>query len=101
MAWQLIRNRATRVIAAGSLALTGFLSSVLVVVGGGRLAYNSRESTAQWLDWASRLTSLGEGMPVWYRDREAGVRRRRRRVGGRACAGVVVRATNRGRREIP
>jgi hypothetical protein len=72
VAWQLIRNRGTRVIAAGSLALTGFLSSVLVVVGGGRLAYNSRESTAQWLDWASRLTSLGEGMPVWYRDREAG-----------------------------
>ena len=29
------------------------------------------------------------------------VRRRRRRVGGRPCAGVVVRATNRGRREIP
>jgi hypothetical protein len=29
VAWQLIRNRATRVIAAGSLALTGFLSSVL------------------------------------------------------------------------
>ena len=72
VAWQLIRNRGTRVIAAGSLALTGFLSSVLVVVGGGRLAYNSRDSTAQWLDWASRLTSLGEGMPVWYRDREAG-----------------------------
>jgi hypothetical protein len=72
VAWQVIRNRATRVIAAGSLALTGFLSSVLVVVGGGRLAYNSRESTAQWLEWASPLTALGEGMPAWYRDREAG-----------------------------
>ena len=47
VAWQLIRNRGTRVVAAGSLALTGVLSSVLVVVGGGRLAYNSRESTAQ------------------------------------------------------
>ena len=85
----------------GLLALTGFLSSVLVIVGDGRLAYNTRETTALWLDWASRLTSLGEGMPVWYRGPRGRVRRRRRRVGGRACAGVVVRATDRGRREIP
>ena len=101
VAWCLIQDRATRVIAAGLLTLTGFLSSVLVTVGDGRLAYNTRETTALWLDWASRLTSLGEGMPVWYRDRRGRVRRRRRRVGGRPCAGVVVRATNRGRREIP
>ena len=72
VAWCLIQDRATRVIAMGLLTLTGFLSSVLVTVGGGRLAYNTRETTALWLDWASRLTSLGEGMPVWYRDREAG-----------------------------
>jgi hypothetical protein len=70
VAWLAIQSRATRTIAAGSLALTGFLSAVLVTTDGGRLAYNTREATALWLDWASRLTALGEGVPAWFRGRE-------------------------------
>jgi hypothetical protein len=70
VAWNRIQNRASRAIAAGALALTGFLSCVLVVTDGGRLAYNTRETTALWLDWASRLTPLAEGLPVWYRGLE-------------------------------
>ncbi len=70
VAWIRIRNRASRVMAAGALALTGFVSSVLVLTDGGRLAYNTRETTALWLDWASRLTPLAEGLPIWYRGRE-------------------------------
>jgi hypothetical protein len=70
VAWQRMRRRATRIVAAGALGLTTFMSCVLVVTDGGRLAYNTRETTALWLDWASRLTSLGEGLPLWMRGRE-------------------------------
>jgi hypothetical protein len=63
-------HRATIVVAAGALALTAFVSFVLVAVDGGRLAYNTRETTALLLDWASPLAALGDGMPVWYRGRE-------------------------------
>jgi hypothetical protein len=57
-------------VAAGALACTAFLSFVLVATDGGRLAYNTRETTALWLGWAARLSPLGEGMPAWYRGRE-------------------------------
>ena len=73
VAWQRFAqatNRAARVTAAGSLALTAFLSGVLVTTDGGRLAYNTRETTALWLAWASRLTSLGDAVPAWFRGRE-------------------------------
>jgi hypothetical protein len=70
VAWANASHRATRAAAAGSLALTGFLSFVLVVTDGGRLAYNSRETTALWLQWASRLVVLGEGLPIWVRGHE-------------------------------
>jgi hypothetical protein len=70
VAWAGLRHRATRTVAAGSLALTAFLSLVLVTTDGGRLAYNTRETTALWLEWASSLAALGDGLPVWYRGLE-------------------------------
>jgi hypothetical protein len=70
IAWMRLRHRASRTIAAGALACTAFLTFVLVATDGGRLAYNTRETTALWLGWATRLSPLGEGMPVWYRGRE-------------------------------
>ena len=70
IAWMAIQSRASRTVAAGALTLTVFLSSVLVFTDGGRLAFNTRETTALWLDWASRLTALGEGVPAWFRGRE-------------------------------
>jgi hypothetical protein len=63
-------HRSTVVVAGGALALTVFVSVVLVSVDGGRLAYNTRETTGLLLDWAAPLIALGEGMPVWYRGRE-------------------------------
>ena len=63
-------HRATATVAAGSLAMTAFISFVLVNVSHGRLAYNTRDTTALLLDWASPLVALGEGMPAWYRGRE-------------------------------
>jgi hypothetical protein len=70
-AWSWLRDRAARTTAAWSLAAGAWLSFVLVSISGGRLAYNTRETTALWLDWASRLMPLGEGLPAWYRGREA------------------------------
>ena len=63
-------HRATVAIGAGSLAFTAFLSFVLVTTDGGRLAYNTREATALWLDWASPITALGAALPAWYRGEE-------------------------------
>ena len=70
VAWARIRNRGSRTVAAGALALTGFVSGVLVFTDGGRLAYNTREAPALWLQWASTLASLADGVPIWYRGRE-------------------------------
>ena len=69
-AWSRMQNRGSRAVAAGSLAFTAFLSLVLVVTDGGRLAYNTRETTALWLEWASKLAPLADGLPIWFRGRE-------------------------------
>ena len=68
--WASAGHRATRVVAAAALAMTAAMSVLLVTTDGGRLAYNTRETTALWLDWASSLVPLGEGLPVWYRGQE-------------------------------
>ena len=83
------RPRARGSLAARLLVLTVFLSFVLVTTDGGRLAYNTRETTALWLDWASRLTALGEGMPVWYRGQRGAVRRATSSSGRGRAAGLV------------
>ena len=70
VAWSRIQNRGSRAVAASLLAFTAFLSCVLVVTDGGRLAYNTRETTALWLDWASKLAPLADGTPVWFRGQE-------------------------------
>jgi hypothetical protein len=71
VAWARMTNRGTRAVAAGALALTAFLSYVLIVIDGGRLAYNTRETTALVLEWASRMVPLADGMPVWFRGQDA------------------------------
>ncbi len=70
VAWSRMQNRGSRAIAAGLLAFTAFLSCVLIVTDGGRLAYNTRETTALWLEWASTLAPLADGSPIWYRGQE-------------------------------
>jgi hypothetical protein len=70
VAWARISNRGSRAVAAGALALTAFVSGVLVFIDGGRLAYNTREVPALWLQWASTLASLADGVPIWNRGRE-------------------------------
>lgn len=54
----------------GALGLTAFISAALVMAGRGRFAFNTRESYALWLDWASPVADLGRGLPAWFRDQE-------------------------------
>lgn len=68
--WTAIRSRATRVTMAGALFITGFASAVLVLVGGGRLAYNVRQSYAAWLEWLNGATDMARGIPAWWRGSE-------------------------------
>jgi hypothetical protein len=69
-AWNTMRTRASRYSASLALAITAFLSAVLIVPGRGALAFNTREGYAHSLNWLSRLADLGHGMPAWFRDRE-------------------------------
>ena len=68
--WTAIRHRATRATILGALVFTVFASSVLVVVGDGRLAFNSREGYARWLEWLNGAADLAHGVPAWWRGRE-------------------------------
>jgi hypothetical protein len=70
VAWTTVRTRATRAWAAGALGITAFISSLLVFADGGRLAFNTREGYALWLDRWSKLADLGQGLPAWFRGRE-------------------------------
>ena len=69
-AWTRMRSRTARATALGALAFTGFASAVLVLVDGGRLGYNGRESYAYWLEWLNGDIDLGRGLPAWWRDNE-------------------------------
>jgi hypothetical protein len=69
-AWAAAAPRVRQVLCGGALALTAFISAVLLIPQRGRLAFNTREGYALWLDWASQVADLGRGVPVWFRDRE-------------------------------
>ncbi len=64
-------GRTTRAAALGALVLTIFAAAALVLVDGGRLAYNVRQGYALWLEWLSPSTDLGRGLPAWWRGSDA------------------------------
>jgi hypothetical protein len=68
--WTTIRCRATRATMLAALALTAFVSASLVLVGGGRLAYNTRQGYAAFPEWVNRATDLPRGLPAWWRGSE-------------------------------
>jgi len=69
-AWSAMRHRVTRATALGALLVTAFASCALVFVGGGRLAFNDRETYAAWLEWLNGTTDLARGLPAWWRGSE-------------------------------
>lgn len=70
VAWTAMRRRTARASAAGALLFTAVVSAILIVVDGGRLAYNVRETYAYWLEWLNGTVDLGHGLPSWWRDGE-------------------------------
>lgn len=71
VAWARARCGATRAVWVAALAWTGFATASLVLVDGGRLAYNVRDGYALWLDWLSLATELALGAPSFHRTAEA------------------------------
>jgi hypothetical protein len=70
VAWTAIRDRATRASAWAALAFSLFATAVLVFAGGGRLAFNSRDAYALWLEWLNPALDLGRALPAFWRERE-------------------------------
>jgi hypothetical protein len=64
--WRAIRHRATRVTILAALAYSAFISSVLIFVDGGRLAYNVRQAYALSLEWLNGSINLALGTPSWW-----------------------------------
>jgi len=68
VAWTLATGRATRIIAVISVVLTAFASAIVIFVSRGRLAFNTRDVPALWLEWLGRLADLTTAAPGWARD---------------------------------
>jgi hypothetical protein len=48
--------------------LTGIASAIVVWIDRGRLAFNTREAPALWLEWIGRLADLTTATPMWTRE---------------------------------
>jgi hypothetical protein len=68
--WLAVRERATRATMWAALAFTAVATAVLMLVDGGRLAYNTREAYALWLEWLNPSLDLGRALPAFWRGRE-------------------------------
>jgi hypothetical protein len=68
--WTTLRDRATRATAWLALAFSLFATAVLVFAEGGRLAFNTREGYAAWLEWLNPALDLGRALPAFWRGRE-------------------------------
>jgi hypothetical protein len=82
-------GRRERPLVLAALIFTMFTTAILVVVDGGRLAYNLRDNPSLWLEWLSGPSNLAQALPWWTRGsdwtllRDVG-------IWIAACLGVVV-----------
>lgn len=67
-AWTRVTHRASRFVVMGALVLTAFASVVVIAVDRGRLAFNTRDAPALWLEWLGRIADLAAAAPMWARD---------------------------------
>lgn len=66
--WQELRSHASRHVAVALLAVSLALSTAMVVVDNGRLAYDERDGRARWTTWASPIVDLAAALPAAHRD---------------------------------
>lgn len=67
--WSEARYRTTRVFALAALGVSWFITAAMLLVGPGRLVYNSRDGFALWLEWMSPLADLNAALPSFHRHR--------------------------------
>ena len=63
--WVTFEGRVSRAVASTALALTAIASLFVVGVDRGRLAFNTREAPALWLEWFGRVADLTAATPLW------------------------------------
>lgn len=68
--WTRASRGATRATLVVALGFTLFAAACLVLVDGGRLAYNIRDGYGLWLEWLSRVADLPRGLPSFHRTPE-------------------------------
>lgn len=69
--WKRTTSAASAATLLLMLGFTTFATASLVLVRGGRLAFNVRDGYALWLEWISRVTDLALGLPSFHRTPEA------------------------------
>ena len=68
LAWQSLRTRASRHMVVALLVASLALTTLLVCVDHGVLAYNLRDGRARWALWVSALVDLSGALPAAHRD---------------------------------
>jgi hypothetical protein len=66
--WTTMESRVGKLIASTALALTAVATVIVVGVDRGRLAFNSRDAPALWLEWFGRVADLASAAPMWARE---------------------------------
>ena len=66
--WHAAKTSATRVFGLAALVASVVMTAVLLGPDRGRLLMNERDGIALWLEWASDLVNLPNGMPSVFRD---------------------------------
>ena len=69
--WVRATRGATRATLVAALGFTLFTAACLVLVDGGRLAYNIRDGYGLWLEWLSPVADLPRGLPSFHGTSEA------------------------------
>jgi hypothetical protein len=75
LGWQSLRSRASRHTVIAALLASLALTTLLVWVDHGALAYNVRDGRARWAVWVSPLIDLSGALPAAHRDAPAVVMR--------------------------
>ena len=65
VAYHAIRRRGTRATAFAALGATLLLTTILVTVDGGEVAYNVRTSPAHLIEWLASNVDLAHALPLW------------------------------------
>jgi hypothetical protein len=71
VAWMVMQGRVSRLLARTALVLTAIASMIVIGIDRGRLAFNTRDAPALWLDWVGRVADVTTAAPLWARDTDA------------------------------